>query len=214
MSRLPVSREAELGDDRVRQADPAASRRVAHHIDGQVPVTATLEQQIQAFQSKRSVPPVADHQKPSTGACLHRYNGRRMFELRPIQQHARFNSSTIAILLILMAAFALRVYDLDWDEGHYLHPDERFVADVITNRIIPEWPPDFDNLLDPEHSLLNPRSVNPDTGTHRDFAYGSLPLFVTDLAATLLSRTTEMIGRPTSAISTRSVDSCPRFSTR
>jgi YYY domain-containing protein len=113
-----------------------------------------------------------------------------MAHIRPSQHRSRFDNSTLAILLILMAAFALRVFDLDWDEGHYLHPDERFIADVITNRIIFEWPPDFDNLRDPEHSLLNPRSVNPATGATRDFAYGSLPLFVTDLAASALSKIT------------------------
>src|SRR5262245_39377869 len=103
-----------------------------------------------------------------------------MFNVQPDRQRSRFDSATLAILLILMAAFALRVFDLNWDEGHYLHPDERFIADVITSRIVFQWPPNWDNLRDPEHSLLNPRSVDPDNGNQRDFAYGALPLFVTD----------------------------------
>jgi YYY domain-containing protein len=113
-----------------------------------------------------------------------------MFRIQPIQQRSRFDSTKIAIILILMAAFALRVFDLNWDEGHYLHPDERFVALVITDRIVFEWPPDWDNLRDPEHSLINPRSVDPKSGNPRDFAYGALPLYVTDWVSTALSHLT------------------------
>lgn len=113
-----------------------------------------------------------------------------MFKAQNTEQHSRLDSTTLVIILILMAAFALRVFNLDWDEGHYLHPDERFIADVITSRIQFEWPPDFHNLLDPEHSLINPRSVDPKSGNPRDFAYGALPLFVTDWVATGMSHLT------------------------
>ena len=66
------------------------------------------------------------------------------------------NPMSLALGVILIAAFVLRVYDLNWDQGQYLHPDERYISDVITSRIVFEWPPNIDNLLDPEHSLLQP----------------------------------------------------------
>ena len=100
------------------------------------------------------------------------------------------NPMSLALGVILIAAFVLRVYDLNWDQGQYLHPDERYISDVITSRIVFEWPPNIDNLLDPEHSLLNPRSNDPNTERPRDFAYGSLPLFVTDLTGSLLFKIT------------------------
>ncbi|MCA1670351.1 MAG: hypothetical protein LC793_23810, partial [Thermomicrobia bacterium] len=83
------------------------------------------------------------------------------------------------VLPIALIAFALRVHGLNWDAGYHLHPDERFITQVITDRILPDWPPHWHTLLDPEHSPLNPRANDPATGQPQDFAYGSLPLYVT-----------------------------------
>ncbi len=96
----------------------------------------------------------------------------------------------IALIALLLAAFALRVFHLNWDEGTYLHPDEMHVADVTINRIHFDWPPDLDNLLDPSASRLNPRSDDPETGQPRGYAYGALPIIVTRATATALSRLT------------------------
>ena len=85
---------------------------------------------------------------------------------------------------MLVAALALRLFGLTWDEGRDLHPDELFVAKIVLiDRIHFEWPPDWATLLDPATSGLNPRSADPDTGQFREFAYGALPLWVTDAAA-------------------------------
>src|SRR5439155_2587056 len=54
---------------------------------------------------------------------------------------------------------------------------------VITDRILPDWPPQWGDLLHPDISPLNPRSDDPATHQPRDFAYGSLPLFVTKAVA-------------------------------
>ena len=35
-----------------------------------------------------------------------------------------------ALAAILTFAVAVRVYGLNWDQGHHLHPDERFLAIV------------------------------------------------------------------------------------
>ena len=110
-----------------------------------------------------------------------------MIALRSRFAPSRLAPSTVALIALLLAAFALRVYGLNWDDGHYLHPDERYVAIVISERIDFAWPPSVDNLLDPATSDLNPRSVD-DKGDYREFPYGALPLFVTDLAAELLNR--------------------------
>ncbi len=87
------------------------------------------------------------------------------------------------LLPIALLAFVLRVHGLKWDGGYHLHPDERFITIVITERILPDWPPHWRALLDPDTSPLNPRSNDPATGQPRDFAYGSLPLFVTKAVA-------------------------------
>jgi YYY domain-containing protein len=97
----------------------------------------------------------------------------------------------LALLIVFLAALALRLYGLDWDDGADLHPDELFIAKIVLiDRIHISWPPDWGTLLDPARSGLNPRSVDPATGQYREFAYGALPLWVTDFVAWVLSRLT------------------------
>ncbi len=103
----------------------------------------------------------------------------------------RISTTYLALAVVLLVSLALRLYALDWDEGQDLHPDELFVAKIVmVDRIRFEWPPDLGRLLDPATSGLNPRSVDPVTGEFREFAYGALPLFVTDAVAGVLSRLT------------------------
>ncbi|MBA3336930.1 MAG: glycosyltransferase family 39 protein, partial [Chloroflexia bacterium] len=98
----------------------------------------------------------------------------------------------LALLSVLLAALALRLYGLNWDQGQYLHPDERYVIQyVMQGRIHFDWPPDLPTLLNPETSGLNPRSDDPATGHYREFAYGALPLLVTDGAAEVLTWLTD-----------------------
>jgi len=103
----------------------------------------------------------------------------------------------LALALIVGALF--RVNGLDWDDGKFLHPDELHITDVIANRI---HAPDLGLLFDADRSPLNPRSVDPrayeprpegSAGVAprpRQFAYGSLPLFATDLVGWLWSQLT------------------------
>jgi len=94
----------------------------------------------------------------------------------------------MALAVLLLAAFGLRLYGLDWDEGRDLHPDELFITEIVlVGRIHLEWPPDLETLLDPATSGLNPRSVDPVTGEYRRYAYGALPLLVTDGVAEVMS---------------------------
>jgi YYY domain-containing protein len=98
----------------------------------------------------------------------------------------------VALTIVFLAALALRLYGIDWDDGADLHPDELFIAKIVLiDRIRFEWPPDLGTLRDPARSGLNPRSADPATGQFREFAYGSLPLWVTDAAAWALTRLTD-----------------------
>lgn len=93
-----------------------------------------------------------------------------------------------ALIVVILAALALRLYGLDWDDGADLHPDELYVAKIVLiERIHLDWPLDLANLLDPARSGLNPRSADPLTGKFREFPYGALPLWVTDFVAWTLS---------------------------
>ncbi len=98
---------------------------------------------------------------------------------------------TMALAALLLAALGLRLYGLNWDDGRDLHPDELFIAKIVLiDRIHLDWPPDLRQLLDPATSGLNPRSADPRTGQYREFAYGALPLWVTDASGWALSKAT------------------------
>ncbi len=93
-------------------------------------------------------------------------------------------ASTISLLAIIALAFVIRIVGIDWDQGLYLHPDERhIVADVVVGRVEFSWPPTGD-WLDPDTSPINPRPRNED-GTYAGFAYGTLPVYTVDLLGNL-----------------------------
>ncbi len=115
----------------------------------------------------------------------------RMISSRRNVRIPALGSWGIALFILFLAALAVRLYGIDWDDGADLHPDELFVAKIVLiDRIRLEWPPDLGRLADPAQSGLNPRSADPVTGQFREFAYGALPLWVTDATAWLLSRIT------------------------
>jgi len=99
------------------------------------------------------------------------------------ERFRRTNPYHLGLLLIVVAGVFLRVYGLNWDQGLYLHPDERFIAIVSSSRV--DLPPanDLGSLLDPRTSPLNLRRDDPATGTPFSFAYGTLPVYVQSAAA-------------------------------
>lgn len=82
----------------------------------------------------------------------------------------------ICLGLILALALVLRLYGLSWDRGYLFHPDERQIL-MVVDRLSFSWPPDWSALLTPE-SPWNPRF----------FAYGSLPIYLLRVCASLAGR--------------------------
>ena len=79
----------------------------------------------------------------------------------------------IALAAIMVCGAALRFHGLDWDGGHWLHPDERQIYFVAMNL---GWPQSLAEALSPD-SPLNPGF----------FAYGSLPIYLVRIVAELLA---------------------------
>src|SRR5215211_8653509 len=73
----------------------------------------------------------------------------------------------IGMALVLLMAALLRFHGSNWDEGHHLHPDERFLS-TVTNDL--QWPESFANYFNPDVSTLSPYS-NPNMGL---YVYGTL----------------------------------------
>lgn len=76
----------------------------------------------------------------------------------------------LLLVLILLVGFAFRSYNIDWDQGKHLHPDERFLSDVLT-RISPVQP--GVSYFDTSQSELNPGNKGIDF-----FVYGTAPIFL------------------------------------
>ena len=75
----------------------------------------------------------------------------------------------IGLAIVLVVAFALRIYGVNWDEGYSWtpHPDERAILSKVAE-ISPPPISDISVLFDAEASPWNPRW----------FAYGSFPLYM------------------------------------
>lgn len=80
-----------------------------------------------------------------------------------------FSTHRLLFLIMIMAAF-FRLYGLNWDQGHHLHPDERFLTMVVGAL---EWPQSLIDYLNPNVSSLNPYNVGYDF-----FVYGTFPLYL------------------------------------
>ena len=102
----------------------------------------------------------------------------------------------LALAAVTGLALALRLVGLDWDQGHHLHPDERFLSIVLT-QIRP--PTDLALYFDPARSPYNPFNQRIDF-----FVYGTFPLFLVDGLSSLLGLQgydqAYLVGRALSAI--------------
>src|SRR5205823_1934751 len=59
----------------------------------------------------------------------------------------------LAVAALLAIALVLRVFQVNWDQGHLYHPDERFIL-MSAAGISLAWPLTFDHLVGPQASLL------------------------------------------------------------
>src|SRR5919198_4803879 len=120
------------------------------------------------------------------------------FKLKQIEN--LFDQSSVIsislVIVLLMAAF-FRFHDLNWDEGHHLHPDERFLS-TVTNDL--QWPQNLATYFDPNTSTLSPYSL-PNMGL---YVYGTLPVYIVKWTAILLDRNNydkiSLVGRAISGL--------------
>ena len=73
------------------------------------------------------------------------------------------------LVLLLIVGFTLRFTGIDWDEGEYLHPDERFLM-FVESSIQPVQ--SVAEYFDTATSTLNPHNMG-----HNLFVYGTWPIF-------------------------------------
>ena len=85
---------------------------------------------------------------------------------------ARRFAPAFALPLILAAALALRLYGIDWDQGGFFHPDERFLS-LVLGDIRP-----VDGLLTYFDQAASP--LNPSNHGVAFFVYGTFPLFLVE----------------------------------
>ncbi|KKR67231.1 MAG: putative membrane protein [Microgenomates group bacterium GW2011_GWA2_40_6] len=74
----------------------------------------------------------------------------------------------IILLLIVLLAFSLRIYGLNWDGGFHLHPDERFLTMVASDIKLPS---SISQYFSTAASPLNPGNYP----SYQFFVYGTFP---------------------------------------
>ena len=103
--------------------------------------------------------------------------------------------ATVLLIAILILAAALRLVGLDWDEGHLLHPDERFLSWTTADMQPVESVAAY---FDTRTSTLNPNNVG-----HAFYVYGNFPTILTRYVGEAVGKTTlyevYKIGRALSA---------------
>jgi hypothetical protein len=89
--------------------------------------------------------------------------------------------SRFILVLILFFAAAFRLYNINWDGGHYLHPDERAIIMKVNELKFPE---SLNEFMSPESSW-NPKF----------FAYGSFPMYLLRVTGNALSMLDPQLGQ-------------------
>lgn len=84
----------------------------------------------------------------------------------------------IILFAIVFLAFYLRTYNVNWDSGTHIHPDERFLTMVTSDMKIPS---SFFDYLNPQISTMNPHNIG-----YGFFVYGTFPLYLVKILAIIL----------------------------
>src|SRR5450830_224459 len=104
---------------------------------------------------------------------------------RPNQKPSQFalqkSVKLVLFVVILLVGFLLRSYNLKWDMGTHLHPDERFLSMVETS-IRP-----VSSLA--EYFNTDTSTLNPHNQGYGFFVYGTLPVFLIRYIAELTQQT-------------------------
>ena len=89
-----------------------------------------------------------------------------------MKEKKKLKSSVVILILIfiLVAGAWFRTINLNWDEGFHLHPDERFLSQVIA-QIRPV------NSVS-EYFNTETSALNPNNSGFTFFVYGTFPLFL------------------------------------
>lgn len=104
------------------------------------------------------------------------------------------------LLLILLAGFILRVWNVNYDRGIGSHPDERSTACLYAPTI--HLPQSWDEFWDPHRSPLNPL-WSLDQQQRRSFTYGHFPLYLGIGASNLmhdLAPAAQAVGAPADVV--------------
>ena len=91
---------------------------------------------------------------------------------------------TLAVVVLLLVALGLRLYGINWDDGHLYHPDERFIL-MSTAAVSVSWPLNFARLFGPQSTLV------PDGYS---FAYGTFALYLLRVVAVVLDAIGNLLG--------------------
>ena len=98
---------------------------------------------------------------------------------RTLSRLSEIQATPFVLGVVLLLAFGLRTYNVNWDRSQHLHPDERFISTVLAEL---RSPGSVAGYFDTEESSLNPYN-------HRaSFVYGTLPLFATKALGEWLDR--------------------------
>ncbi|MCB0060615.1 MAG: glycosyltransferase family 39 protein, partial [Caldilineaceae bacterium] len=81
----------------------------------------------------------------------------------------------LLLLLIVISGFAMRVWQINFDQGIGSHPDERSTSCFYATQIA--LPQSWDEFWDPQRSPLNPL-WDRNTQQSRSFTYGHYPLYL------------------------------------
>lgn len=101
-------------------------------------------------------------------------------------------SFVLLLMAILLIAGWVRAYNIDWDEGTHLHPDERYLTMVVSALQFPDALSQYWNTAE---SPLNPTNRG-----YVGYVYGTLPLFVTRAVAGWMDQSCTEPSRPAGTV--------------
>ncbi len=102
----------------------------------------------------------------------------------------------LILAFVLLVAFVLRTFNVDWAEGQLPHPDERSTVAFYAPSI--RWPAEPGTFFDPRRSTLNPL-WDLGSNSRRSYTYGHFPLYLLVISGHLAQKlvpVAEAIGAP------------------